>query len=71
MNPYLAAPNLAFIGGLGVPELIIIFLIVLVLFGAGKIPKIAKDIGGGIKEFKKSMNEEPKSHDDDKKIPHA
>lgn len=49
-------PNLAFIGGLGVPELVIIFLIILVLFGANKIPKIAKDIGGGIREFKKSIN---------------
>lgn len=49
------------LGGIGVPELAIIFLIVLVLFGAGKIPKIAKDIGGGIREFKKSINEEPKS----------
>lgn len=56
MNPYLGTPNLAFLGGIGVPELIIIFLIVLVLFGAGKIPKIARDIGGGIKEFKRSMS---------------
>ncbi len=48
---------------LGIPELIIIFLIVLVVFGAGKIPKIAKDIGSGIKEFKKAMSGE----EDDKK----
>jgi TatA/E family protein of Tat protein translocase len=52
------------IGGLGVPELIIIFLIILVLFGANKIPKIAKDLGGGIREFKKSISGE---NDDDKK----
>lgn len=43
----------------GIGELVIIFLIVLVLFGAGKIPKIAKDIGSGIKEFKKSIKDEP------------
>lgn len=43
----------------GMGELVIIFLIVLVLFGAGKIPKIAKDIGSGIKEFKKSIKDEP------------
>ncbi len=57
------------IGGLGVPELVIIFLIVLVLFGANKIPKIAKDIGGGIREFKKSINkvDEDKDEDEDKK----
>lgn len=46
------------IGGLGIPELVIIFLIILVVFGAGKIPKIAKDIGGGIREFKKSISGE-------------
>lgn len=37
-------------------ELIIVFFIVLIIFGAGKIPKIARDIGGGIKEFKKTLN---------------
>ncbi len=42
--------------GLGMGELVIIFFIVLLLFGAGKIPKIAKDIGGGIREFKKSLD---------------
>ncbi|MBN2401657.1 MAG: twin-arginine translocase TatA/TatE family subunit [Spirochaetes bacterium] len=42
--------------GLGMGELVIIFLIVLLLFGAGKIPKIARDIGGGIREFKKSLD---------------
>ena len=40
----------------GVWELVIIFFIVLLIFGAGKIPKIARDIGGGIKEFKKSLS---------------
>ena len=48
----------------GIGELIVIFFIVLVLFGAGKIPSIAKDIGSGIKEFKKSIKDEP---DEDKK----
>jgi sec-independent protein translocase protein TatA len=42
----------------GIWELVIIFLIVLVVFGAGKIPKIAKDVGSGIKEFKKSLSGE-------------
>lgn len=46
------------IGNLGLPELVIIFLIVLFLFGANKIPKIARDIGGGIREFKKSISGE-------------
>lgn len=48
----------------GIWELVIIFFIVLLVFGAGKIPKIAKDIGGGIKEFKKSLN--GTSEDDNK-----
>ena len=55
------------IGGLGVQELVIIFLIVLVLFGAGKIPKIAKDIGGGIREFKKSISGENNEDNDNDK----
>jgi sec-independent protein translocase protein TatA len=42
----------------GIWELVIIFLIVLLIFGAGKIPQIARDIGGGIKEFKKSLSGE-------------
>jgi len=58
--------NYAF-GMPGMTELIIIFLIVLVLFGAGKIPRIAKDIGFGIREFKKSVKDEPEDKPEDKK----
>jgi len=50
----------------GMGELVIIFLIVLVLFGAGKIPKIAKDIGSGIREFKKSISGESDEKKEDK-----
>ena len=50
----------------GMFELVVIFLIVLVLFGAGKIPGIAKDIGSGIREFKKSIKDNP-DEDKDKK----
>ena len=50
----------------GIWELVIIFFIVLIVFGAGKIPKIAKDIGGGIKEFKKALNGESDSGNKDK-----
>jgi sec-independent protein translocase protein TatA len=45
--------------GFGTTELLIIFGIVLLVFGAGKIPKLAKDLGSGIKEFKKSLNPDP------------
>jgi len=37
-------------------ELIIIFLIVILLFGGKKIPEIAKGLGKGIRDFKTSMN---------------
>lgn len=39
-------------GGIGMPELILIFLAVLLLFGAKRIPEIARGIGKGIREFK-------------------
>ncbi|MHC4534797.1 MAG: twin-arginine translocase TatA/TatE family subunit [Planctomycetota bacterium] len=50
------------LGGLGPTELIIIFLIILVLFGARRIPDIAKGLGRGIKDFKSALREE----DDDR-----
>ena len=40
--------------GLGVPELIIILVIIFVIFGAGKLPEIGGAIGKGIKSFKKA-----------------
>ena len=45
------------IGGLGLPELVVIFGIALLVFGAGKIPEIAKSLGKSIKEFKKAGRE--------------
>ena len=43
--------------GIGVPELIIIFIIVLVIFGAGKLPEIGSGLGKGIKNFRKATRE--------------
>ncbi len=43
---------LLFLGGLGMPEIILILLIVILLFGAKKIPELAKGLGRGIREFK-------------------
>lgn len=42
----------AFIGSLGMPEIGVILLIVLLLFGAKKIPEIMRGLGKGIREFK-------------------
>jgi len=44
-------------GGIGFPELIIIFLVLLLVFGAKRIPEIARGIGKGIREFKSATNE--------------
>jgi sec-independent protein translocase protein TatA len=46
--------------GLGQAELLLILLIVLLLFGAGRIGKIAGELGAGIRAFKSEMGEEKK-----------
>ncbi|OSM02417.1 twin-arginine translocase TatA/TatE family subunit [Magnetofaba australis] len=43
--------------GIGVPELLILLVIVLVIFGAGKLPKVMGDLGRGVNSFKKAMDE--------------
>jgi sec-independent protein translocase protein TatA len=43
--------------GIGVQELVIILVIILIIFGVGKLPEIGSALGKGIKNFKKSMNE--------------
>jgi sec-independent protein translocase protein TatA len=44
-------------GSIGAPELIILLLVVLLLFGSTKLPKLARSIGEASKEFKKGVNE--------------
>jgi sec-independent protein translocase protein TatA len=56
------------LGGLGAPELIVIALIALLLFGAGRIADIGKGLGQGIKNFKQGLKEAGDADkDDDKK----
>jgi sec-independent protein translocase protein TatA len=43
--------------GLGLPELLILLVIVVLLFGAGRLPQIGSGIGEGIRNFKKAMKE--------------
>jgi sec-independent protein translocase protein TatA len=43
--------------GLGAPELIVILIILLVLFGGSKLPSLAKGLGQSVKEFKKASKE--------------
>ena len=45
------------LGGLGIWELIIILVIILIIFGAGKLPEIGGSLGKGIKSFRKAIKE--------------
>jgi sec-independent protein translocase protein TatA len=49
--------TLAFIGGLGGPEIAVIFVVILLLFGAKKIPELARGLGKSMGEFKKAREE--------------
>jgi sec-independent protein translocase protein TatA len=57
--------------GLGTPEIILIAIVILVLFGAKKIPELMQGLGKGVKEFKKATNDiekDIKSSTDDEKV---
>jgi sec-independent protein translocase protein TatA len=45
------------IGSLGVPELLLILFILLLIFGASRIPEIARSLGEAIKEFRRGLEE--------------
>jgi len=51
------------IGGLGMTELIIILIIILIIFGAGKLPEIGSGVGKAIKNFKKGVSDSSDSSD--------
>lgn len=52
--------------GIGMPELLIILVIILIIFGAGKLPEIGGAIGKGIRNFKTSFNDQNDLSDKEK-----
>lgn len=55
------------IGGLGTPELLIILVIVLLIFGVGRVSRIGAELGQGIREFRKGIAEGTEDDDKDKR----
>ncbi len=49
--------------GFGMPELVILLVIMLVIFGPGKLPQLGASLGGAIRSFRKASEEETKSLD--------
>lgn len=52
---------------IGMPELVVILVIVLIIFGAGKLPEIGSGLGKGIRNFKRSTKELNEEFDEGKK----
>jgi len=54
-------------GSLGMPELLVILVIVILIFGVNKIPQLGKGLGEGIKNFKSAMKEASKDPESSEK----
>ena len=57
--------------GVGIPELIIVLVILLVIFGPKRLPGLGKSLGSGMREFKDSISGKSKDDDDDEDGPQA
>ncbi len=53
----MSSTYLAFLGPIGGPEMIMIFVVILLLFGAKKLPELARGVGKSMGEFKKAREE--------------
>jgi len=54
-------------GRLGVPELLLIFLLIILLFGAKRLPELGKAIGQGLREFKKAVSHAGEEEEEEEK----
>ena len=54
----MVTPVLALFGPIGLPEMLIILAIVILIFGANRLPELGRGIGAGIKNFKSGMKDE-------------
>ncbi len=63
--------NLAYLAvfGLGVPELLLIFAIVVVIFGASRLPQLGRGVGEGISNLRDGLKSKDKPAVEDKKNP--
>ena len=57
--------------GLGWPEMLVVILIVVILFGARRIPEVAKGLGEGIRSFKTGLQGDERREIDEGKTPRA
>ena len=56
--------SLAFLQNIGLPELLVVLLIILLLFGAARLPEIARSMGRSVKELKKGLKDVEKDVED-------
>ncbi len=54
-------------GGVGLPELIIVLAVVMLLFGSTRLPKLARSLGQASKEFKQGLNDDTPVDKDEQK----
>lgn len=59
--------TMAFLQNIGLPELLVVLVLVLLLFGAKRLPEIARGLGKSIQEFKKGVKEIERDVNDEKK----
>jgi sec-independent protein translocase protein TatA len=51
--------------GIGLPEILIVLVIVLIVFGPKRLPQLGRSLGGGMREFKDSVTGKTRDEDDD------